>query len=54
MLDQMILKGIIWVHNDKIRSNGLERSQLDTYYKIGSKGLERSGYTIQNKNLELY
>ena len=25
----MVLKGVIWVHNDKIRSNGLERSQLD-------------------------
>ena len=24
---QMVLKGVIWVHNDKIRSNGLERSQ---------------------------
>ena len=24
----MVLKGINWVHNDKIRSNGLERSQL--------------------------
>ena len=42
-LGQMVLKGINWVHNDKIgswkvvswvdntkiRSNGLERSQLD-------------------------
>ena len=27
-LCQMVLKGINWVHNDKIRSNGLERSQL--------------------------
>ena len=25
---QMVLKGINWVHNNKIRSNGLERSQL--------------------------
>ena len=25
---QMILKGVNWVHNTKIRSNGLERSQL--------------------------
>ena len=24
----MVLKGVNWVHNDKIRSNGLERSQL--------------------------
>ena len=27
---QMVLKGVIWVHNDKIRSNGLERSQFGT------------------------
>ena len=29
-LGQMVLKGVNWVHNEKIRSNGLERSQLDT------------------------
>ena len=27
---QMVLKGVNWVHNDKIGSNGLERSQLGT------------------------
>ena len=32
-LGQMVLKGVNWVHNDKIRSNGLERSQLDTQCK---------------------
>ena len=26
-LGQMVLKGVNWVHNDKIKSNGLERSQ---------------------------
>ena len=26
----MALKGVNWVHNDKIESNGLERSQLST------------------------
>ena len=26
----MVLKGVNWVHNDNIRSNGLERSQLGT------------------------
>ena len=31
---QMVLKGVNWVHNDKIRSNGLERSQLYTQCKI--------------------
>ena len=32
-LDQMGLKGVIWVHNAKIRSYGLERSQLCTIGK---------------------
>ena len=26
----MVLKGVNWVHNDKIRSNGLERNQMGT------------------------
>ena len=29
----MVLKEVNWVHIDKIRSNGLERSQLGTQYK---------------------
>ena len=29
-LGQMVLKGMNWVHNDKIGSNGFERSQLGT------------------------
>ena len=29
-LGQMVLKGVNWVHNDKSRSNGLERSQMGT------------------------
>ena len=29
----MALKGVNWVHNTKIRSYGLERSQLGTQYK---------------------
>ena len=29
-LSQMILKGVAWVHNTKIRSYGLESSQLGT------------------------
>ena len=28
--DQMVLKGVNWVHNDKIGSNVLERSELGT------------------------
>ena len=31
-LGQMVLKGVKWVQNNKIMSNGLERSQLDTQY----------------------
>ena len=27
-LGQMVLKGVNWVHNDKNRSNGLERSHF--------------------------
>ena len=27
---QMVLKGVNWVHSDKIGSYGLERSQLGT------------------------
>ena len=37
----MVLKGVNWVYNVKIRSNGLERSQLCTQYNkkhgFGSK-----------------
>ena len=29
-LGQMILKGVNWVHNVKVRSYGLEMSQLGT------------------------
>ena len=29
-LGHMVLKGVNWVHNDTIGSNGLERSQLGT------------------------
>ena len=29
-LGDMVLKGVNWVHNDKIGSYGLERSQLGT------------------------
>ena len=31
-LGHMFLKGVGWVNNDKMRSNGLERSQLGTQY----------------------
>ena len=31
-LGQMVLEGVNWVHNTKIRSYGLERSQLCTQW----------------------
>ena len=32
-LGQMVLKAVKWVQSDKIRSNGLENSQLGTQCK---------------------
>ena len=32
-LGQMVLKGVNWIHNIKLGSYGLERSQLGTQYK---------------------
>ena len=32
-LGQMVLKGVNWVHNAKVRSYGLERGQLDRQCK---------------------
>ena len=43
----MVLKGVNWVHNDKMMSNGLERSQFGHYDKIRSNGLERSQLSTQ-------
>ena len=39
---QMVLKGVNWIHNAKIRSYCLERSQLCTQSKNQVKRLERS------------
>ena len=41
-LCHMVLKEVNWVHYDKIRSNGLERSQWVHNDKFRSNGLERS------------
>ena len=50
-LGQMVLKGVNWVHNDKIGSNGLERSQLGTHNAIfRSYGFERSQLGTLCKN----
>ena len=47
-LGQMVLKGVNWVHNDKIGSNGLERSQLGTQWQNQVKWSwkESIGYTM--------
>ena len=46
-LGQMVMKGVIWVHNAEIRSYGLERSQLATLIKLGQMVLKGViGYTI--------
>ena len=47
---QMVFTGVNCVHNDKIRSNGPERSNLGTQYKISSYGLERTQLGTQPKN----
>ena len=51
-LGQMVLKGVIRVHNEEIRLFGLERSQLGIRYnvKIRSYGLERSQFGTECKN----
>ena len=41
-LGDMVLKGVNWIHSDKIESNGLESSQLGTQSKIKIYGLEWS------------
>ena len=47
-LGSIVLKGVNWVHNDKIGSNGLERSQLGTQYKnqVIWSWQESIGYTM--------
>ena len=48
---QILLKGVIRVHNGEIRLFGLERSQLGMQYKeLRSYGLERSEFGTEYKN----
>ena len=49
-LGHMVLKGFNWVHNDKIRSYGIERGQLGTQYKMKSYSLEMRKLVTQCKN----
>ena len=48
----MVLKGVIWVHNDKVRSNGLKRGQLGKQYKnqVIWSWKESSGHTMIKSN----
>ena len=47
---QKVLKGVNRLHNDKIGTNGLERSQLGTQCKIMSYCLERGQLDIIQKS----
>ena len=44
---QMVLKGVNWVHNDKIRPYVLERVSWVNNDKMMSNGLERSQLGMQ-------
>ena len=46
----MVLKGVNWVHNAKIKSNGLERIHWVHNDEIGSNCLEMSQFCTQYKN----
>ena len=46
----MVLKGVNWVHNDKIGSNGLERSQMgDTMIRLGQMVLKGVNWVYNAK-----
>ena len=44
-LGQMVLKGVNWVHNGKIRSYGLERSWVQMGWSVGYT-MEKSGHMV--------
>ena len=52
-LHQMVLKGVSWVHNDKIVVNGLEMSQLGTQSYIRSNAVERTKLGTQYKKKQI-
>ena len=45
----MVLKGVNWVQNDKISSNGLERNQLGTQDKKRSYGLKGVKWVLNDQ-----
>ena len=48
-LGQMVLKGVNWAPNAKIRSNGLERSHLGTLIKLGQIVLKGVNWVHNDK-----
>ena len=50
----MVLKGVNWVHNDKIRSNGLERRSIGyTMVKLGQMVLKGVDW-VHNDKMKSY
>ena len=52
-LGQMVLKGVIWVHNTKIRSYDLERNPLYTMIKLGHMVLKEINW-LHNAKIRSY
>ena len=49
-LGQMVLKGVNWVHNAKIRSNGLEKESFGyTMIKLGQMVLKGVSWVDNDK-----
>ena len=48
----MVLKGVNWVHNVKIRSYGLERSQLGAQYKYRGYLLRQVVFCFTDKSMD--
>ena len=51
---QMVLKGVNCVHNNKIRSNGLERSQLEHTIKKSCQMVSKEVNWVHNTKIRLY
>ena len=49
----MVLKGVNWVHNDKIRSNGLERSQFHTQWQKSGHMFLKGVNWVHNDKIRL-
>ena len=48
----MVLKAVNWVHNDKIGSNGLKKSQLGTQYKYRGYLLRQVVFCFTEKSMD--